>query len=491
MSTPILATKLYIPPPQPRAVLRPRLVERLNEDLHCKLTLVSAPAGFGKTTLLSEWVAGCGRPAAWLSLDEGDSDPTRFLAYLVAALQTIAASVGEGVLGALQSPQPPLTESTLTALLNETISVPDDFVLVLDDYHVIDAKPIDDALAFLLEHLPPRMHLVIATREDPQLPLARLRARDQLAELRAADLRFTPSEAAEFLGGVMSLNLSEEDVAALETRTEGWIAGLQLAALSMRGREDVSGFVRVFAGDNRYIVDYLVEEVLQQQPERIRNFLLQTSVLDRLSGPLCDAVTGQEEGNVRLEALERGNFFVIPLDDRRHWYRYHHLFAEVLFAHLIQERPDQVSTLHRRASEWYEQNGSAADAIRHALAAEDFERAADLVEVEVPAMRRSRQETTLLGWLKALPNELFQFRPVLGVGYASALMSNGELEGVEDRLRDAERWLETTAEMSERPEAPSAEMVVVDEEEFRRLPGAIAILRAGQALALGDLPGTV
>ncbi len=316
MSTPILATKLYVPPPRPNAVLRPRLTERLDEGLHRKLTLISAPAGFGKTTLLGEWVAGCERPAAWLSLDEGDSDPTRFLAYLVAALQTIAPNIGEGVLGTLQSPQPPPTESILTALLNEIATVQDDLVLVLDDYHVIDATPVDDALAFLLEHLPPQMHLVIATREDPHLPLARLRARGQLAELRAADLRFTPSEAAEFLKGVMGLSLSAEDIAALEARTEGWIAGLQLAALSMRGREDVAGFIRAFAGDNRYVVDYLVEEVLQRQPERVRSFLLQTSILERLSGPLCDAVTGQERGRGMLEALERGNLFVVPLDDR-------------------------------------------------------------------------------------------------------------------------------------------------------------------------------
>src|ERR671920_419673 len=463
MSTPILTTKLYVPPPRPHAVLRPRLTGRLNEGLHRKLTLISAPAGFGKTTLLGEWVAGCERPAAWLSLDEADSDPTRFLAYLVTALQTIAANVGEGVLGALRSPQPPPTESILTALLNEIAAVEDDFVLVLDDYHVVDAKPVDDALSFLIEHLPPRMHLVIATREDPQLPLARLRARGQLSELRAADLRFTPSEAAEFLEGAMGLSLSPEDVAALETRTEGWIAGLQLAALSMRGREDVSGFIRAFAGDNRYIVDYLVEEVLQRQPERIRSFLLQTSILERLSGPLCDGVTGQEEGNARLEALERGNFFVVPLDDRRHWYRYHHLFAEVLFAHLIQERPDQVSTLHRRASEWYEQNGSAADAIRHALAAGEFERAADLIEGAWPAMRQNRQEAALLGWLEALPDEVLHCRPVLGVGYAHVLLASGEFEGVEDRLRDAERWLDTTADRRARPDAPAAEMAVVDE----------------------------
>jgi LuxR family maltose regulon positive regulatory protein len=483
MSTPILATKLYIPPPQPRVVLRPRLIEQLNESLHRKLTLISAPAGFGKTTLLSEWVAGCELPAAWLSLDEADNDPTRFLAYLVAALQTIAPNIGESVLGVLQSPQPPPTETILTALLNEITTIEDDFVLVLDDYHVIDARPVDDVLTFVLEHLPLRMHLVIATREDPNLPLARLRARGQLSELRAADLRFTTSEAAEFLKGVMGLNLSPEDIAALETRTEGWIAGLQLAALSMQGREDVPGFIRAFAGDNRYIVDYLVEEVLQRQPEHIRSFLLQTSILERLSGPLCDAVTGQEDGRGMLEALERGNFFVVPLDDKRHWYRYHHLFADVLYAHLMQERPDQVPTLHRRASEWYEHNGSAADAIRHALAAEDFERAADLVELAVPAMRRSRQEATLLGWIRALPDELIHFRPVLSVHYAGALLLSGELEGAHARLRDAERWLDTTADMSE--------MVVVDEEEFRRLPGSIAVYRAGQALALGNVPETV
>jgi LuxR family maltose regulon positive regulatory protein len=455
------------------------------------LTLVSAPAGFGKTTLIGEWVAGCGLPAAWLSLDEGDSDPARFLAYLVAALQTVAANIGGGVLGALLSPRPPPMESTLTALLNEIVTVEDDFVLILDDYHVVDAQPVDDALTFLLEHLPPRMHLIIATREDPQLPLARLRARGQLNELRAADLRFASSEAAEFLNQVMGLNLSAKDIAALETRTEGWIAGLQLAALSMQGREDVPGFVRAFAGDNRYIVDYLLEEVLQRQPEHIRSFLLRTSILERLSGPLCDAVTGQEEGNAMLETLERGNFFVVPLDDKRRWYRYHHLFAEVLYAHLMQEHPARVPTLHRRASEWYEHNGSAADAVRHALAAEDFGRAADLVELTVPAMRRSRQEATLLGWLKALPDELFRVRPVLNVHYAGTLLQSGQLDGVEARLRDAERWLDTTAETNERAQAPSAEMVVVDEAEFRRLPGSIAVYRAGQALALGNVPETV
>jgi LuxR family maltose regulon positive regulatory protein len=507
---PILQTKLYIPPIRPELVSRPRLIERLNAGLHRKLTLVSAPAGFGKTTLVSEWVAGCERLepkacAAWLSLDKGDNDPIRFLAYLVAALQTIAAGIGEGVLGVLQSPQPPPIESILTALLNEITAVPDDFVLVLDDYHVIDAKPVDastsvdvstsvdQALTFLLEHLPPQMHLVIASREDPNIPLARLRAQGQLTEVRVTHLRFTPSEAAEFLNQVMGLDLSAEDIAALETRTEGWIAGLQLAALSMQGHQDVPGLIRAFAGDDRYIVDYLVEEVLQRQPEPVRNFLVQTAILDRLNGPLCDAVTGQEEGNARLEALERGNFFVVPLDDKRNWYRYHPLFADVLRLHLLAEQPDQVSALHRRASAWYEHHGSAADAIRHALAAKDFERAATLVELAIPERRRNRQEATVmeLGWLKALPDELIHVRPVLSFDYAFALFGGGELEAVEARLRDAERWLDTTAGQRERAEALAAGMVVVDEEEFRRLPGMIALLRAAQALARGDMPETV
>ena len=359
MLTTILATKVFIPPPGPKLVLRPRLLERLNQGLLIGrtpgVTLISAPAGFGKTTLVSEWIEDCRTKNAdrglkpgksipsnnpqfcWLSLDEGDSDLTRFLTCLVAALRTVAPHIGEGVLS-----QPPPADLLLTILLNEMTAIPVNFVLVLDDYHLVDSNPVDLALIFLLEHLPPQMHLVITTREDPQLPLARLRAQGRLTELRAADLRFTPAEAAEFLNQVMSLNLSASDIAALEDRTEGWIAGLQLAALSMRGREDVHEFISSFAGDNRYIVDYLVEEVLQRQPEPVRNFLLQTAILDRLNGPLCDAVTGQADSSARLEALQRGNFFLVPLDDKRHWYRYHHLFAEVLRLHLMAEQPDQI-----------------------------------------------------------------------------------------------------------------------------------------------------
>src|SRR5918998_2391608 len=452
MATPILATKLYIPPRRPNVVLRSRLLDRLNAGLHRKLTLVSAPAGFGKTTLASAWAATYVRPVAWLSLDEGDSDPARFLTYLVAALQTIAPAIGAGLLGVLQSPQPPPAESLLTALLNEIATIPDDVVLVLDDYHVVDARPVDDALTFLLEHLPPQLHLVITTREDPQLPLARFRVRGQMTELRAADLRFTAAEAAEFLNRVMGLDLAAADIAALDERTEGWIAGLQLAALSMQGHQDVPGFIRAFAGDNRYIVDYLVEEVLERQPAGVRSFLLQTAILDRLHGSLCDAITGQVDGKLRLEVLERGNFFVVPLDDQRHWYRYHHLFAEVLSAHLRTEQPEQIASLHRRASVWYEQHGSAVDAIHHALTAEDFARAADLLELAVPAMSSGRQETTVLGWLKSLPDELIRCRPVLSAVYAHVLLDSGEVEGVDNRLWDAEQWLETTADMRAGPQ---------------------------------------
>jgi LuxR family transcriptional regulator, maltose regulon positive regulatory protein len=488
MSMPVLDTKLYIPLPRLQLVVRTRLLERLNEGLRSKLILISAPAGFGKTTLVSDWVASCNTPVAWLSLDEADSDPTRFLIYLLSALQTVAPNFGEGLLNALQADPSTPTESILTALLNSITGVLNDFVLVLDDYHLIDSKAVDHALSFLLEHLPAQMHLFITTREDPNLPLARLRARQQLTELRVTDLRFSPTEAAEFLNQVMDLKLSSEEVAVLESRTEGWIAGLQLAVLSLQDHHDVPGFIEAFAGDHRYIVDYLVEEVLQRQPEAIRSFLLQTSLLERLNGSLCDAITDQPGGKARLEALQRGNFFLIPLDDKRHWFRYHHLFADVLHLHLMTELPDQVPALHRRASEWFEHNGSVADAIRHALAAEDFERTADLIERAVPALRRSRRELMVLAWLERLPQELFQRRPVLSVHFAGTLLSNGKLEGVEARLHDAERWLEPKEDTAEQP---SSEMIVVDEEEFRSLSGSIAVFRAAHALAMGHVSHSV
>jgi LuxR family maltose regulon positive regulatory protein len=457
------------------------LIERLNEGLQRKLILISAPAGFGKTTLVSAWIANCGMPVAWLSLDEGDNNPACYLTYLIAALRMISGNIGAGAIAMLQSSQPPSTESILTTLLNEINSVPHNFVLVLDDYHVIDSKPVDEALTFLLEHLPPQMHMVIVTREDPQLPLARLRVRGQLTELRATDLRFTPTEAAEFLNRMMGLNLSDADIAALGARTEGWIAGLQLAALSMQGRSDTAGFIQTFTGSHHFVLDYLVEEVLRQQSENVQTFLLRTSILDRLTGSLCDAVTAQEGGRGMLETLERGNLFVVPLDNHRNWYRYHHLFADVLQAHLMEAQPEQVASLHQRASAWYEQNGFPPEAIRHALTAEDFERAAGLIELAWSAMDLSYQSSTWLGWVKALPDGLIRARPMLSVGYAWALLDGGELEASETRLQDAERWLDT----------PTDKMVIVDQEQFRSLPASIATARAYRSLALGDVPGAV
>jgi LuxR family maltose regulon positive regulatory protein len=459
--------------------------------------LVSAPAGFGKTTLLTEWLAaGPAAPAderlvAWLSLDRGDNDPASFWTYVIAALRTAVPGVGEGALTLLQAPRPPPIETVLTVLLNDLGAVAADIVLVLDDYHVIDASDVQDGMAFLLDHLPPGLHVVIASRADPALPLARLRARGELAEIRAAELRFTPDEAAAYLNEMMGLQLTARDVAALEERTEGWIAALQLAALSMQGRDDVAGFIAGFAGDDRYVVDYLAEEVLQRQPDHVQAFLLQTSILGRLSGPLCDAVTGQGGGKAMLEALDRKNLFLVPLDDRRRWYRYHHLFADVLQARLLDEQPGQVPGLHRRASVWYQQHSEPSAAIGHALAAGDFGRAADLVELAIPEMRRTRQEATVRGWLEVIPDEVVRVRPVLSVSFAGALLSVGELEGVEGRLRDAERWMDPATDDLGGSQAPPAEMVVADEEEYRRLPGMIEMYRAGQALARGDAPGTV
>jgi LuxR family maltose regulon positive regulatory protein len=488
---------LYIPRSRRGLVLRGRLSERLDRGTASKLVLVSAPAGFGKTTLLTEWLAtrpaalADERLAAWVSLDRGDNEPAAFWAYVIAALRTVASGIGENALALLDAPQPPPIETVLTTLLNDLSAVAGEIVLVLDDYHVIDAREVQDGMAFLLDHLPPRLHVVIASRADPALPLARMRARGELAEIRAAELRFTADEAAAYLTEMMGLQLTARDVAALEGRTEGWIAALQLAALSMQGRDDVAGFIAGFAGDDRYVVDYLAEEVLARQSDRVQTFLLQTSILGRLSGPLCDAVTGHGGSKGMLEALDRGNLFLVSLDDRRRWYRYHHLFADVLQARLLDEQPGQVPDLHRRASEWYEQNGELSEAIRHALAAGDFERVADLVELAIPAMRRARQEARLRGWLEVLPDGVIQVRPVLSVYFAGTLLISGELEGVEGRLRDAERWLEPATGDREEPRVSSAQMVVADEEEYRRLPATIELYRAGQALARGDAPGTV
>jgi LuxR family maltose regulon positive regulatory protein len=446
MNATILATKLCIPPPRSKLVQRQRLLERLNEGLQRKLTLVSASAGFGKTTLVSEWLAGSERSAAWLSLDEGDNDPTRFLTYLIAALQTIVDSIGEGVLTLLQSPQPPSTESILTAVLNEVTSIPEELILVLDDYHVIDSPTIDQALTFLLDHLPPQLHLVIITREDPPLPLARLRVRNQLTELRVSDLRFTTSEATAFLNQTMDLNLSSADINLLEFRTEGWIAGLQLAAISMQGNDDVSSFIQTFTGSHHFVLDYLFEEVLQRQSNNIQTFLLHTSILDRMCGPLCDAVLGSSSsGQEILEYLKWANLFTVPLDNERRWYRYHHLFADLLRQRLQQsvakstgEDEGAVADLHIRASIWYEANGLEIEALQHAAAANDVERAARLVEGNGMPLHFRGGVAAVLNWLDSLRTTVLDARPSLWVIYASALLMVGQLTRVEQKLQAAE-----------------------------------------------------
>ena len=496
MSTPLLATKLYIPPLRPNVVLRPRLVERLQAGLHGKLTLIAAPAGFGKTTLLSAWAAACDRPVAWLSLDDGDSDPTRFLLYLVAALQTVAPTVGEGTLRVLQPPQPPPIDAILTTLLNDIAALPDPFILMLDDYHAIDAQAVDQALTFLVEHLPPQLHLVIATREDSPLPLARFRARGQLTELRATDLRFTSAEVAAFLNHVMGLRLSTDDIAALEARTEGWIAGLQLAALSMHGRSDSARFIQAFTGSHRFVLDYLVEEVLQQQPTPIQQFLLHTSILDRLCGPLCDAVLGAPAGSgqAALHAIERANLFLVPLDGERHWYRYHHLFGEFLRQRLAQDANrvgGDLAGLHGRASAWYEAEGLDLEALHHAAAAADHDRVARLAERSWEHMDSSFQSVAWRRWVQQLPEAVVRARPVLCTQYAWALMDAGEVEASEAWLRAAERSLASLVDSAIVPAGTAEPMVVDAKEQLSSLPVRIAVARAYLAQARGDVAATV
>ena len=459
--SPILATKLA--PPRLRAsfVARSRLIARLESGRAGPLTLIAAPAGFGKTTLLAEWLhAREDRHLhiAWLSLDTGDSDPIQFLRYLVAALQTIAPTVGGAVVNLLQSAQAPPLELVVPLLLNDLVQLPENSILVLDDYHVIDAPAVHQALLLLLDHLPPQLHLVIASRADPPLPLSRLRARGDLTELRAHDLRFTPAEAATFLHEVMGLAVAGEDVAALEARTEGWIAGLQLAALSLRDRSGAqrTEFIEAFTGSHRFVVDYLVDEVLARQPAHLQTFLLQTSILERLCGPLCDAVLlggagdevpayavgEQAYSQLILEQLERNNLFIVPLDDARRWYRYHHLFVQVLRERLKSgASQDTIASLHRRASAWFEQQGLVVEAVQYALAAPAWERAADLIEKHGQLLLARAQVQRVLGWLNMLPETVARARPFLNVIHAGALIILNQLEGAELRLQAAERSL--------------------------------------------------
>lgn len=463
--------------------MRRRLLERLDRGLESKLTVLSAPPGFGKTTLLAEWVAALPTDqwsVAWLSMDPNDNQATTFWTYVVTALVQVAGA-GKSALSLLQTAPSPQVETVLTVLLNEVAAVSGQLMLVLDDYHVIDATEIHDGLAFFIDHLPPHMHLVIAGRADPMLPLPRLRVRGELTEVRAADLRFTADEAAAFLNCAMGLDLSGQEVTALESRTEGWIAALQLAALSMRDREDVGAFIHAFRGDDRYIVDYLVEEVLQRQPDAVREFLLDTSILDRLNASLCEAVSGQQGGKAMLESLESANLFVVPLDDKRQWYRYHHLFAEVLRSHLVERDPGRVPVLHGRASEWYAANGESERAIRHALAADDMPRAAGLVELEAEESMRRHQPHRLIEWVKELPEQLVRSMPVLSTYYAMAIQGMGDLEGSASFLDDAERWLA-------KPGQPG--MVVVDRPGFEVLASRIPCARGYLTIAAGDAQAT-
>jgi LuxR family transcriptional regulator, maltose regulon positive regulatory protein len=487
----LLTTKLFRPPPRPGALLRPRLLAQLNQGLARRLTLVAAPAGYGKTTLVSAWAAAADRPVAWLSLDPDGGDPVRFLSYVLAALQTVRPDLGRSIVVALQSPQPPPVEALLTDLLNALAALPERLILVLDDYHVVDAEPVDRALAFLVAHLPPQLHLVIATREDPALPLAQLRARGQLSELRLADLCFDAEEAAAFFAAVMELPLAEAEVAALVARTEGWVAGLQLAGLSLRGRGDTVGFIRSFAGSHRFVIDYLAEEVLDRQPLPLQRFLLHTAILDRLCGPLCDAVVGAPStpGQATLEALERANLFLVPLDDERRWFRYHHLFGDLLRQRLPQDAATDagaIATLHLRASGWYEAQGLMPEALHHAAAAADPARVAALAERAWAHMDGSFQAAAWCRWVGQLSDELLRVRPVLCTQYAWALMDIGQTEASEAWLRQAERSLSAADSAEAASHDALASVVVVASELLPGLPARIAVARAYLAQSRGD-----
>jgi LuxR family transcriptional regulator, maltose regulon positive regulatory protein len=494
---PVLATKLFAPSRRRILTARPRLTAKIDTtiDPGHRMTLVSAPAGFGKTTAVSDWLADISqrRPharVAWLSLDAADNDLTRLMTHLATALNSAGMCIEATVVDELHSASDP---ALLSPLVNELDragheSPGEVWVLILDDYHVIESADVHRAMAFLIDHLPEHLRLLIATRSDPPLPLARLRSRGQLTELRAADLRFAASEAHEFLTRTMGLDLTAAEVDLLEERTEGWITGLQLSALSLRGMDDraeVSAFIAELKGSSRFVIDYLTDEVLSRQPAPVRDFLTATAELDRLTGPLCDALSGRADGAQMLEHLERSNLFVVPLDDERTWYRYHHLFADVLRARVRVTAPGQVSTAHRQACEWFATHGMTEDAVSHALAGRDFERAAYLVEAALPELRRTRQDMQVLGWIRALPEIVVRRSPVLSVMAAWSLMMAGDLDAVEQRLDDAEAALIAGAHDQERATAWA------DTDDLRTAPATVAVYRASLAQARGDLPDTV
>lgn len=438
-------TKLYIPAPRSQMVTRRRLTERLNGGLHRKLTLISAPAGYGKTTLVCEWLARCCRPAAWVSLDQGDKDFTRFLTYMISALQTLSENIGEGLLSILSSPQPAPTESILTALLNELAALPFSFILVLDDYHTASSREVDEAVCFLLDHLPPQMHLVLTSRENPALSLPRLRVRDQLTELHADDMKFTHNEAEALFNHVLDLELSTDHITGFQLRTEGWAAGLRLAAISIQDDHDANRLLQSFTGNHHMVLDYLAEEVLQRQPQAVQNFLLRTSLLDRMCGSLCDEIIPNPEisGNEMLLELDRRNLFLIPLDQERRWYRYHHLFADILRRRVLESMDkDDLSELHQRASRWYEDHGFEIEAFHHAIAAGDNERSTHLLKGGgMPLHLRGAARMTI-NWLETLSAKELDAKPELWVFYGSALLIAGKPTGIERKLQAAEAALE-------------------------------------------------
>jgi LuxR family maltose regulon positive regulatory protein len=471
VSPDLLATKLNHPLTRKNLVARLRLIQFLNEAWQSdkKLSLVSAPAGYGKTTLVIEWVEGLQTRSSWLSLDKADNDPTRFLFYIIAALQKIDEHIGKKTGAMLQTGQPLPPEIVLTSLINEITSISEPFILILDDYHVIEAMPIHKQLEFLVDHQPAQMHLVIISREDPPLPLARLRARGQMIEIRQNDLRFSLNECADFLNRAMGLSLSIVDIAALEHRTEGWIAGLQLAALSMRGRNDLTGFIQAFTGSSHYVLDYLIEEVFTQQAADVQDFLLKTSILGRLSGPLCDAVVDRTNSRDLLERLEHANLFIIPLDQSCSWYRYHQLFADLLRQRLDATESYSQIQLHRRASQWFHNEGLIPEAIQHALAASDWETAAGLIQDNVVQLLAGSELMTLLAWLKALPNEVIFTRPQLCQNYGWALTLTGNLDAADIYLQHAEN-------------------IARDDES---LLGPILVARAYHLRVRGDIPRAI
>src|SRR5512132_3550601 len=482
----LLATKLHVPQLRPGFLPRPRLLERLDEATAAELVLVCAPAGFGKTALLADWARGGQQQVVWLSLDPGDNDPARFWRHVVAALDRVRPGIAEQIAPLLSPSAPPSFEGLVTALINELAAQPEQVLLVLDDYHLVDAQPVHASVGFLLEHRPPGLRLLLASRADPPLPLARLRARGQLAELRAAELRFTPKEAAAVLREAVGpdLPLPDAAVGALTTRTEGWAAGLQLAALSLRGQSDVAEFVAMFSGSHRYILDFLSEEVLDREPDELRQFLLETSVLERLSGPLCEAVTGRADSQQLLEQTERANLFLVPLDEVRGWWRYHQLFADLLRARLHQQQPERVPQLHRAAAAWSEAHGLADDAVRHALAAGDATWAARLVERHVDELILRSEGATLARWLAALPAELVGCRPRLLLAQALLTGLSGRLEAAEGLLDAAERAFTVTGEEPYEPAVGRAVSVLAN------VPAMIALARVYLAQLRGDTEGT-